>query len=185
MPNKGTTGAIFIMSLVWRGPWLGIEPGTSHTWSQHSTTRLSRRRLPILLNWNIDWNTIYINLCWFFAGWPVQQREGVCFYRRYHTVHERSAKICYPRTRQIWTRSVLPYRPTNQRCDTNNCFHFSTGSYDTITKYGSIETPGNSATYWLRHTRGTTLRYGVRRKLRRGTNKHSNIPAIWFQNECL
>ena len=35
--NKGTTGTIFITSLVWRGPWLGIEPRTS-------TTRLSRRR---------------------------------------------------------------------------------------------------------------------------------------------
>ena len=42
--NKGTTGTIFITSLVWRGPWLGFEPGTSHTRSQHSTTRLSRRR---------------------------------------------------------------------------------------------------------------------------------------------
>ena len=29
MLNKGTTGTIFITSLVWRGPWLGIEPGTS------------------------------------------------------------------------------------------------------------------------------------------------------------
>ena len=35
----------FITSLVWRGPWLGIELGTSRTLSQHSTTRLSRRRL--------------------------------------------------------------------------------------------------------------------------------------------
>ena len=34
--NKGTTGTIF--------PWLGIEPGTSYTQCQHSTTRLSRRR---------------------------------------------------------------------------------------------------------------------------------------------
>ena len=34
--NKGTIGTIFIMSLVWRGPWLGIEPGTSRTRSQHS-----------------------------------------------------------------------------------------------------------------------------------------------------
>ena len=42
--NKGATGTIFIMSLVWRGPWLGIEPGTSRIRSQHSTTRLSRRR---------------------------------------------------------------------------------------------------------------------------------------------
>ena len=25
--NKDTTGTIFITSLVWRGPWLGIEPG--------------------------------------------------------------------------------------------------------------------------------------------------------------
>ena len=42
--NKGTTGTIFITSLVWRGPWLGIEPGTSSTRSPHYTTRLSRRR---------------------------------------------------------------------------------------------------------------------------------------------
>ena len=42
--NKGTTGTIFIMSLVWRGPWLGIEPGTSRTRSQHYTTKLSKRR---------------------------------------------------------------------------------------------------------------------------------------------
>ena len=42
--NKGTTGTIFITSLVWRGPWLGIEPGTSRTRSQYYYTRLSRRR---------------------------------------------------------------------------------------------------------------------------------------------
>ena len=42
--NKGTTGTIFITSLVWRGPWLGIEPGTSCSRSQHYTTRLLRRR---------------------------------------------------------------------------------------------------------------------------------------------
>ena len=48
--NKGTTGTIFITSLVWRGPWLRIEPGTSRTRCQHSTTRLSRRR--------------YIQVCW-------------------------------------------------------------------------------------------------------------------------
>ena len=41
--NKGTTGTIFMTSLVWRGPWLGIEPGTFRTRSQHFTTRLSRR----------------------------------------------------------------------------------------------------------------------------------------------
>ena len=34
---------IFITSLV--SPWLGIEPRNSRTWCQHSTTRLSRRRL--------------------------------------------------------------------------------------------------------------------------------------------
>ena len=42
--NKETTGTIFITSLVWLGPWLGIEPGTSRTRSQHYTARLSRRR---------------------------------------------------------------------------------------------------------------------------------------------
>ena len=42
--NKGTSGTIFITSLVWRSPWWGVETGTSHTWNQHSTTRLSRRR---------------------------------------------------------------------------------------------------------------------------------------------
>jgi len=26
MLNKGTTGTIFTTSLVWRSPWLGIEP---------------------------------------------------------------------------------------------------------------------------------------------------------------
>ena len=44
VPNKGTTGTIFVISLVWRGPWQGIEPWTSRTRSQHSTTRLSRRQ---------------------------------------------------------------------------------------------------------------------------------------------
>ena len=43
----------FITSLVWRGPWLGIEPGTSHTRSQHSTIRLSRRR------YRLCWSTIF------------------------------------------------------------------------------------------------------------------------------
>ena len=47
--NKATTDAIFITSLVWRGPWLGIEPGTSRTRSQHYTTRPSRRR------WKVMW----------------------------------------------------------------------------------------------------------------------------------
>ena len=41
--NKGTTGTIFITPLLWRGPSLGIESGTSRTRSQHYTTRLSRR----------------------------------------------------------------------------------------------------------------------------------------------
>ena len=51
--NKDTIGTIFITSLVWRGPWLGIEPGTSGTRSQHYTTRLSRRRLQFSMCLNI------------------------------------------------------------------------------------------------------------------------------------
>ena len=31
------------------GPWLGIEPGTSRTRSQHYTTRLSRRRFSLCI----------------------------------------------------------------------------------------------------------------------------------------
>ena len=50
--NKGTTGTIFITSLSWRGPWLGIEPGPSHTRSQHYTTRLSRWQCLLSLNVN-------------------------------------------------------------------------------------------------------------------------------------
>ena len=49
--NKGSTGTIFITSLVWRGPGLGIEPWTSRTRCQHSTTRLSRRRY--LWHWSL------------------------------------------------------------------------------------------------------------------------------------
>ena len=41
-------------SLVWRGPWLGIEPGTSRTRSQHYTTRLSRRRYCCSLSWHCN-----------------------------------------------------------------------------------------------------------------------------------
>ena len=37
--NEGTTGTIFITYLVWRGPWPGIEPGTSRTRSKHYTTK--------------------------------------------------------------------------------------------------------------------------------------------------
>ena len=40
--------SLCLTSLVWRGPWLGIELGTSRTWSHHSTTRLSRRWVCIL-----------------------------------------------------------------------------------------------------------------------------------------
>ena len=40
--------AIFITSLLWRGPWVGIEPGTSRTRWLHSTTRLSRRYIKLI-----------------------------------------------------------------------------------------------------------------------------------------
>ena len=61
--NKGITGTIFIMSLV----WLGIEPGTSRTECQHSTTRLSRRQFVGVwditfhqpTDWPPDWTTTW------------------------------------------------------------------------------------------------------------------------------
>ena len=61
--NQSTTGIIFITSLVWRGPWLGIEPGTFRTRSQHYTTRLSRRRWRLLWK-NILWETRVCAFCW-------------------------------------------------------------------------------------------------------------------------
>ena len=42
--KQGTASTIFVMSLIWCGPWLRIEPETSRTRSQHSTSRLSRRQ---------------------------------------------------------------------------------------------------------------------------------------------
>ena len=62
--NKGTTGTIFITYLVWRGPWLGIEPWTSRTRSQHSTTRLSRRRC--LVNW-----FVLLLFSWYWNPWTL------------------------------------------------------------------------------------------------------------------
>ena len=63
--NKGTTGNIVITYLVWRGPWLGIEPGTPRTRYQHSTTRLSRRRLRSfeceVMPLNLITHTSYLN----------------------------------------------------------------------------------------------------------------------------
>ena len=56
--NKGTTGTIFITSLVWRGHWLGIEPGTSNTRSQHYTTSLSRRRCETYLHIETIWSIV-------------------------------------------------------------------------------------------------------------------------------
>ena len=58
--NKDTTGTIFITSLVWCGPWLGIEPETSRTRSQHNTTRQSRRRSLKLMDFQIE--TCYIDM---------------------------------------------------------------------------------------------------------------------------
>ena len=63
--NKEITGTIFITSLVWRGPWLGIESGTSLTRSQHWTTRLSRTRYGFVvklipINEHIVWSTFSI-----------------------------------------------------------------------------------------------------------------------------
>ena len=69
--NKGTTGTIFITSLVWRRPWLGIEPGTSCTRSQHYTTRLSRRRWAHSLNcYNLPEGTIFWAIL-SYIQWPV------------------------------------------------------------------------------------------------------------------
>ena len=55
--NKGTTGTIFITSLVWRGPWLGIEPRTS---------ALEASTLPLGYRWDrihlVNNNTVLYHL---------------------------------------------------------------------------------------------------------------------------
>ena len=51
--KQGNYWYLFITSLVWRVPWLGIEPVTSRTWIQHSTTRLSMRRCLLI------WTALY------------------------------------------------------------------------------------------------------------------------------
>ena len=78
--NKGntvTTGT----SLVWHGPWLGIAAGTSCTRSQHSTTRLSRKRLLVFVQCHV------LFFRWFWAV-----RKFYIFWKRkisenYHKFH--------------------------------------------------------------------------------------------------
>ena len=90
--NKRTTGTIFIMSLLRRGPWLGIGPWTSSTRSQDSTTRLSRRRCLlqyILLHWLVyrkqegvmaalSWIIILFNHSQFTISWQNAIQTFVC-----------------------------------------------------------------------------------------------------------
>ena len=83
--NKGTTGTILITSLVWRGPWLGIEPGTSRTRSQHYTTRLSRRRC-LFLSYQRLWR-VYIHQHYYNI-------PNDCSLSLY-TCYKQTKKICY------------------------------------------------------------------------------------------
>ena len=85
-PNKGTDGTIFITSLVWRGPWLGIEPGTSRTRSQHSTTRLSRMR-SLTGDWTrdlphskpaLDHSILYMKTLYIFSMLFINQDRQKC-----------------------------------------------------------------------------------------------------------
>ena len=55
-------GTVFITSLVWRGPWLRIEPGTSRTRCQHFTTRLLRRSKSVLKHWLNEISNVDIEL---------------------------------------------------------------------------------------------------------------------------
>ena len=71
--NKGTTGTIFITSLVWRGPWLGIEPGTSHTRSQHYKQSIW---IKLHVWWVLNcysfqllaWRWFLLSLLWFYLS---------------------------------------------------------------------------------------------------------------------
>ena len=73
---KRTTGTIFITSLVWRGPWLGIEPGTSRT------------RSPYHVFLNFEKNDWSFTPMWF---WNYIQCSGTAFYMSY--IHPRTMYV--------------------------------------------------------------------------------------------
>ena len=106
--NKGTTGTIFITSLVWRGPWLGIEPETSRTRSQHYATRLSRRRYCTFLIPNIytsyQQKVKHFNLLWFIFHIHVCHNTDINIS---HTQH----RIC---TLEHYTTHVPSYLPRGE-----------------------------------------------------------------------
>ena len=54
--KQGNYLVTFLTALVWRLPWPGIEPGTSRTRSQHSTTRLLRKLslVYVCLTWSLN-----------------------------------------------------------------------------------------------------------------------------------
>ena len=58
--NKGTTGTISITSMVWRGPWLGIEPGTSRALPLgYRGGGVIRRSNAMFMMVNTSWCIIY------------------------------------------------------------------------------------------------------------------------------
>ena len=83
--NKGTIGTIFITSLVWRGPWLGIEPGISRTVGQHSTTRLSRRRCSCQVTHSSCFLLYYAPTKWRHIWLPLYVRPEDCFRSKWTT----------------------------------------------------------------------------------------------------
>ena len=116
MLKNETTGTIFITSLLWRGPWLGIEPGTSHTGCWHSIQAAFKSGLSLIIKrlhiqlyfidikylWNnalveyIDnWTRFYspvIKYKILVGNWKVGNPRLCCFYfqtqhRFLHTNH--------------------------------------------------------------------------------------------------
>ena len=115
MLNKATTGTIFITSLVWRGPWLGIEPGTSRTRSQQYTTRISRRRYflesiieALILLWKSRSHTS-TQLCYFFYANIILNMLNLTFYlkhvakQKYNSYNYVEINVVFtPNSRGIW-----------------------------------------------------------------------------------
>ena len=96
MLNKGTTGTIFITSLVWRGPWLGIESFLSILTIEKTQTSCLHE---------IDIYTLMI--CLFSTGGDVKEDSAPESSIVYGSLHETTSfSYCYKVCTEFFTREV-------------------------------------------------------------------------------
>ena len=110
--NKWTTGTIFIKSLVWSGPWLGIEPGTSRTRCKHSTARLSRRQYLFFILDDNSCKILYV-----YYRWIVRQHiVHWCSSRGGCTSYSTACMCAVCTTAEKQTQGKLTNNSNTERC---------------------------------------------------------------------